>query len=189
VAIEPSYRRTALRSEKRSEGRKTMFKAAKRKLRNIGGGGGVASDTDSEGSIDEYRPRAASFQAPERALYTQMQYRSAEPPPRGSEMGNKTSSFAVKQNKDIGDLVKKINAEIVANRRKSVITPLTASAIRVATENKNAGANDDINILFPMVTENDGSSIGRSSLGSEDSGSNDSHQDRASRSSDSLSKQ
>lgn len=188
VVIEPSYRRAALKSEKKSEGRKTMFKAARRKLRYIGGGGGVASETDSEGSIDDYRPRAASFQAPERALYTQMQYRSTEPPPRGSEMGNKSSSFAFKQNKDIGDLVKKINEEIVANRRKSTITPLTASAIRVATENKNAGANDDINRLFPMATENDGSSIGRSSMESEES-STDSHQDRASHSSDSLSKQ
>jgi hypothetical protein len=160
------------RSEgRRSEGRKTLFKAARQKFKNIGGN---SNDSEDDSPIEEYRPRAPSFQAPERALYTQMQYRSTEQQPtRSSELANtKSSSFAIKQKKDLGDLVKQINEEIVAKRRKSVIPTKVSSvsnisaAATIATSaiatsaNSNADANYENFIkLFPMSSENDDSSV------------------------------
>jgi hypothetical protein len=201
ISMAPYYRRQPVRERKSEGGRQTLFKAARRKLKNIGGGGGVISETESDGSIEEYRPRAASFQAPERALYTQMQYRTAEASPstfgaRGSEMVNKKGpSFALKQKHEIDELVKQINQEIVTNHRKSVVAthiPMVSSSATTGINNADVNY-ENINRLFPMATENDGSSVESVSSsvksGEDISQSTDSQEHQESRSLDSPSKQ
>jgi hypothetical protein len=171
IHIAQQFREKFARARK-SEGKRTMFKAVRNKMLNLGG-----SDSESDGSIDYYRPRAASFQAPERALYTQMQYRTSEaaPPGRGSEMVNtKTSSFSLKQKKELGDLMKQINEEIIATRRRSVVPGSLSSGLSaVASANKNEDAKreaerrDELMRLFPVVRENDEGSVeSRSSVNS-----------------------
>jgi hypothetical protein len=140
----------------KSEAKKTMFNAVRQRMKQMGG-----ADSESEDSMEEYRPRAASFQAPERALYTQMQYRSSEagppPPPSGraSEMmREKTSSFSVNQKRELGDLVKHLNDEIVATRRKSIVA---TNLPLITSPGKNRDVSrEEIMKLFPMIQENDG---------------------------------
>jgi hypothetical protein len=154
IPVAPTYN-SPVRRERKSEGKRTIFKAVREKMKNLSG-----ADSGSDESIEEYRPRAASFQAPERALYTQMQYRSSEaaqPPPlgRASEMmSNKTSSFSVNQKRELGDLVKHLNDEIVATRRKSVAT--THLPMIISPDKNRDVSREEIMKLFPMIQENDG---------------------------------
>ncbi len=182
ISMAAYYRRPQGR-ERKSEGKNTIFKAARRKLKNVGNG--FISESESDVPMDEYRPRAASFQAPERALYTRMQYRTSEAaaPGRGSEMVSaKASSFSLKQKKELGDLVKQINEEIIATRRRSIVPGSLSSGLSVvASANKNEDAKreaerrDELMRLFPAVRENDGGSVeSRSSIKSRgDSGDSD----------------
>lgn len=141
------------RSEIKTQ-KRTMFGAVRNRMKNLNSAG---SDTDE--SIEEYRPRAASFQAPERALYTQMQYRSSEaapasPPGRGGSdlVNKKTSSFSLKQKKDMGSIIQQLNAEIIAKRRMSVVP---GQLPPITSPNKNADVSrDELIKLFPMIQEN-----------------------------------
>lgn len=152
--------RSELKTQKR-----TMFGAVRQKMKNLSSAG---SDTDE--SVEEYRPRAASFQAPERALYTQMQYRSSEaapasPPGRGSELVNtKTSSFSLKQKKDMGSIIQQLNEEIIAKRRRSVVPGQLPS---ITSPSKNADVSrEELMKLFPMIKENDRTSVASSGANS-----------------------
>jgi hypothetical protein len=85
-----------------------LLGVARNKIKNMRGGG---SDSDMD-DAPVYRERAHSFQAPERALYSQMCSNAPAPTPSIAQK----SSFSYNK-RPINDVVKLINEEIIARNK------------------------------------------------------------------------